>query len=98
MHKANHKPKNRVDFLFKSIKRLTEDKSLALRIFAGSLALLIFSSILIELFVVRETNNKYDLSKYEGTLLSKPIDLYADKLQLDKKTGGYTYNSGYSAS
>lgn len=39
---------------------------------------------------------KYDLSKVESRLLDAPIDAYASKITVDKKTGALVFNEGFS--
>lgn len=92
--KASSGKARRINILFKNVASY----GFAMRVFSASLAVVILFTLLFDLSFNKTQMNKYDLSKYENHLLSKPVDIYGEKLQLDKNNGGYTYNQGYTGS
>ena len=96
---------NKLYFYFlKKVKRFRKDfvefyRQEPFYVKAGSvfLALLILFSVFMPIFQGKAVDDKYDISKVQDTLLTNPIDLYAEKLVYDEVDQKYTFNQGYTA-
>ncbi len=67
-----------------------------MRIGAGALAVLLVFTLVNDVLGSRNNAAKYDISKVEGTILTEPVDLYAEKLITDPQTGELVFNQGYT--
>lgn len=74
---------------------LERKHGLMFRVAVASFALIMFSTFLIEITQPKLSAQRYNLAPYEGLLLNKPVDLYAEKLNVNPKSQTINYNQGY---
>lgn len=77
------------------LKRYFYKTPLFIRVIIGVTILLLLAELVLPIYDAQKTASKYDLTKVEGIILSRPIDLYADKLAFQQSTGSYLYNQDY---
>ena len=61
----------------------------------GMIALLMFSTALIEVFSNRQVGSSYNLSAEARQIIGEPVPQLAKSLQFDASKAVYTYNGGY---
>lgn len=87
---------NKANELRSTGRQIFKQHRLGMRLGTGFMAILAIFSLLLQAQQTRQYADKYNLQRADATLLHRPLPQYADKLQLDKKSGDLKYNDDYA--
>lgn len=82
--------------LYWPVLKLYYQKPFFFRFTAGLLAFIILATTILPIYDGKNKLDKYDISRVQVSLLSQPVNLYAEKLVFNKKSNKYDFNEGYS--
>ena len=70
--------------LYWPVLKLYYQKPFFFRFTAGLLAFIILATTILPIYDGKNKLDKYDISRVQGSLLSQPVNLYAEKLVFNK--------------
>ncbi len=76
--------------------RWLESEESQARVVSGTFALMMIFAIAIQVQTPLIRGNRYDIAKYQESLLKKSVELYGEKLELNQQSQMYEYNKDYN--